>query len=100
MSTIPVDTDEEFFKRADAIIDVANEQLSGATRGKVSASCMYATARFNAWVSACGVDSGEELQAARQEAIDYFTGQYRTMLEENLDEYIRNFVKYMRPKEA
>lgn len=94
---MPNDTDPEFFKRADAIIDVANQQLAQSTRGKVSASCMYATARFNAWVSACSFDTGEDMEAARQEAIDYFTEQYRTMLTENLDEYIRNFGKYMRP---
>lgn len=94
------DTDAEFFKRADAIIDVANDQLAEASRAKVSASCMYATARFNAWVSACGCDTGEQMQAARKEAIEYFTEQYRTMLEENLDDYIGNFGKYMRQDEA
>lgn len=32
------DTDEKFYERADAHINLANEQLAGASRGKASAS--------------------------------------------------------------
>jgi hypothetical protein len=31
----------------------------------------------------------------KQKALEYFTGQYKKMLEENLDDYIENFDKYM-----
>lgn len=88
-------TDKEFFERADAYIDVANQQATQVNRGKVSASMMFATARFNAWVSASGTESGEDLAAVKQEALDYFLEEYRKMLEENLDEYIEHFDKYM-----
>jgi len=91
--------DDLFFKRADAHIDVANAQLKDTSRGKVSASLMYATARFNAWVTACTADSADELRSHRDESIEYFVAQYRTMVEENLDDYIANFEKYMSPKE-
>lgn len=94
------DIDDAFFTRADAIIHLANEQLSDVSRGKVSASCMYATARFSAWVTACGHGSSEDMAAAREETIEYFTEQFRAMLVENLDDYIGNFEKYMRPDEA
>jgi len=90
--------DELFFKRADAHIDLANEQLKDASRGKVSASMMYATARFNAWVTACEADSDDDLRSGKGESIEYFVAQYRSMLEENLDDYIGNFDRYMRPK--
>ena len=89
------DTDKEFFERADAYITLANEQAANVTRGKVSASMMFATARFNAWVSASGTESGEELASVKEEAIEYFTAEYRKMLEENLGEYIEHFDKYM-----
>jgi hypothetical protein len=91
------DVDDKFYDRADAVIGLANEQLAHISRGKVSASCMYATARFNAWVTACGEASGETMKASRAEVLDYFTRQYRAMLEENLDDYIANFEKYMQP---
>ena len=90
--------DELFFKRADAHIDLANEQLKDASRGKVSASMMYATARFNAWVTACEADSDDDLRSGKGESIEYFVAQYRSMLEENLDDYIGNFDRYMRPE--
>lgn len=94
------DIDKDFYNRADAVIHLANDQLAGAGRGKVSASCMYATARFNAWVTACGHESATGLAASKEETLEYFTRQYRAMLEENLDDYIGNFAAYMQPREA
>jgi hypothetical protein len=87
--------DEGFYERADSFIRLANEHCTGIGRGKVSASFMYGMSRFSAWVSATGFDSSEEMKASRQEAIDYFVDQYRAMLEENLDDYIDHFAKYM-----
>ena len=94
------DVDKEFFERADAYITVANEQAQTVNRGKVSASMMFATARFNAWVSASGTETGEELASVKDEALEYFLSEYRKMLEENLDEYIEHFDKYMSPGDA
>ncbi|MEZ5460355.1 DUF3144 domain-containing protein [Dokdonella sp.] len=92
------DIDDEFYNRADAVIYLANEQVEKFSPGKVSASCMYATARFNAWVTACGCSSSLEMRAERKEAIEYFTKQDRAMLEENLDDYINKFAGYMQPE--
>ena len=57
---------------------------------------MYATARFNAWVSACGFADGEQMTSARDETVDYFVTEFQKMLEENLDDYIDNFEGYMK----
>lgn len=84
-------TDPEFYNRADALIGLANQQLGASSRGQVSASMMYAAARFNAWVSACGFGQAQAMREARQETVDYFVKQYRAMLEENLDDYIAGF---------
>lgn len=91
------ETDDRFYDRADAHIHLANKQAEEIGRGKVSSSFMYAVARFNAWVSACKFNSADEMRAARDATIDYFATQYRAMLAENLDDYIKNFEKYMRP---
>jgi len=88
------DADDGFYKRADAHIFLSNNQLKDAPLGNVSASMMYGLARFNACVSASGFQSGEQMSAAREEAIKYFMGQYRQMLEEHLDDYIANFDKF------
>jgi hypothetical protein len=93
---MPPDEDPEFQARADAHIDLSNSQMEKASRGKVSASMMYSVARFNAWVSACGYDSGEEMREKKSETIAYFLEQYSKMLEENLDNYADNFERYMK----
>jgi hypothetical protein len=90
------EADDTFYARADAHIDLSNDQCRGERPGRVSASMMYATSRFNAWVSATGFRSGEELANAREETIQYFVNQYRLMLEENLDDYIQNFERNMK----
>ena len=97
---MPENTDDKFFERADAHISLSNEQVKEVARGKVSASMLFATARFNAWVGASNCQTGEELASARAEAIEYFVGQYRGMLQEHLDEYINNFDQYMHPGKA
>lgn len=89
--------DDTFYDRADSHILLANDQITGDIgRGKVSASFLYAAARFNAWVSACGFADSGQMSAAREETIEYFVTEYRKMLEENLDDYIANFDAYMR----
>ena len=87
--------DDNFYNRADEHINLSNEQLKEISRGKVSASMMYAVARFNAWVSASGFENPEQMQEAREDTIKYFIAEYKKMLEDNLDDYIENFNKYM-----
>ncbi len=91
---MPKDADAGFYQRADAHISLSNDQLKDAGIGNVSASMMYGLARFNACLSASKFQVAKEMAAARQEAIEYFTKQYRLMLEEHLDDYIANFDKY------
>lgn len=89
-------TDNDFYDRADAHINLANEQLGGGDNpGAVSASMMFAATRFNTWVSARGFKSGEEMAQAREQMLKYFCEQYQMMLEDNLDDYINNFDHYM-----
>jgi hypothetical protein len=76
---------------------VASDHLEEASRGKVSASLMYACARFNAWVSANHRQSPAELKSAYGETIEYFVAEYRKMLVQNLDDYVDNFQQYNEP---
>jgi hypothetical protein len=91
--------DDTFYDRADAHIGLSNEQSDKTPLGRVSASMMYATARYNAWVSASGFQSGEDMAKSREQTIEYFVQGYRMMLEQNLDQYIANFDAYMKPKD-
>ena len=94
---MPIDADDLFYERADAHIHLSNDQLSTVSLGAVSASMLYGTARFNAWVSARGFNNGSEMQLKRKKTIDYFVAKYIKMLNENLDDYIKNFDRYMKP---
>ncbi len=96
---MPKQVDEKFYDRADGHIHLANDQLKDATAGTVSASFMYAVSRFNAWRSACGFEKKEDMLAARAETIAYFVEQYEKCLAENLDDYIENFERYMKPQD-
>ena len=94
------DLDEGFYDRADAHINLSNDQITAEIgRGKVIASFMCAVARFNAWVSACGWSSSQEMNDAKDETIEYFVSQYRQILEGNLDDYIDKFNEYMKKSE-
>ncbi len=90
--------DPTFFDRADSHIRLANEHGATVSRGRVSASLMYGSARFQAWNAACWADDAASMKANRQEALAYFVDQYRSMLEENLDDYIEKFDEYMQKK--
>jgi hypothetical protein len=90
------DVDDGFWTRADAHINLANSQCDTIGAGKVSASLLYAASRFNAFVVASNTSSAADLRNRREETLDYFTAEFRKMLEENLDDHIDNFEKYLR----
>ena len=92
-------TDKEFYDRADAFINIANEQLGKAGQTPTNTSFMYAVCRFNAWLVASGFESAEEMKFAKAGALDYFVNQYREMLDEHLDDYINNFDAYTKTQE-
>jgi hypothetical protein len=85
---------KEFWERADKIIALANGQAKDATIGQVSASLLYAAARFNSFNVATSANDVEEMKKDKEEAIKYFTKQYKKMLIENLDDYIENYESY------
>jgi hypothetical protein len=88
------DADHEFYDRAQEHLRIANEQLCEVSCGQVSASMMYACARFNAWLSASSRKSATDLKGAYGETIEYFVAQYRRMLVKNLDDFVANFGDY------
>jgi hypothetical protein len=89
----------EFWARADEVIDIANKQSDDSTSGKVSASLLYAAARFSSFSLASSAKDVEEMKRNVEEAIQYFSGQFEKMLIENIDDYVKNFDSYTLPKE-
>ena len=89
------DWDQDDFSRADQIIELANFQLQKASEGEVSASLMFAAARFNSWVSATGFADGPDMESMKDQTIEYFVAKYREALMLNLNDYIENFATLM-----
>ncbi|MBS63708.1 DUF3144 domain-containing protein [Salinisphaera sp.] len=83
-----------FRSRADEVIDIANRQSQSVSAGQVSASLMYATARFNAFQVAATAETRDDMAEERDNAIEYFTAQYRKMFEDHFDECMANFDRY------
>ncbi len=90
--------DKDFFKRTDAFINVANDLSKEHDLGKVSASLLYAAARFNAYIVASSADDKAAADRNKVEAIEYFTEQYRSMLIANMDDYIEKYDDYLQKK--
>ncbi|WP_412502662.1 DUF3144 domain-containing protein [Shewanella chilikensis] len=90
------DTDKAFFQRASELIDLANKQNQNTEvqTGEVSASFMYALARYNAWFGSTGFAAKEQMQSKKQEMMDYYMERYKEMLEGSMDDYIENFDHY------
>jgi len=84
----------EFRSRADAVIDILNRQAQTVSTGQVSASAMYAAARFNAFQVAATSDDAEQMASERENAVNYFTSQYRKMFEDHFDECLKHFDRY------
>ena len=85
---------EAFWQRTDEVIALANQQSENEESEAVSGSLLYASARFNAFIIAAQAGSKSALQSGKEQALEYFTEQYRQLLAENLDDYIANYAEY------
>jgi hypothetical protein len=86
-----VQRDKEFWDLADSFIQLANTHLDKVKPSRVSASALFAAARFNAFVIAAASESKEQLIVEKEAAIAYFLNQYESMLRENLDEHLARY---------
>ena len=86
-----VQRDKAFWDMADSFIQLANTHLDKEKPSRVSASALFAAARFNAFVIAAATESKAQLIAEKESAIAYFMNQYESMLRENLDEHMARY---------
>ena len=88
--------DENFYKRADEYIALANKHIN-ETQAKpalVNNSLMYGSARFSAWIVAASFTNAEDMIADKANAIEFFTTKFKEMLEEHFDNYALNYDEY------
>lgn len=77
----------EFYDLADRFIELANELTRIQGPQRISAVMLFAAARFNAH---CLFAVDSEAVKNREQAVSYFVGQYRSMLEDNVEEFLRS----------
>lgn len=72
---------------ADQFINVANALVADSKQdiARVGGAMCYAVARFNAHEAS---SKTTDLVATRDEAIEWFSNQYKQMLTDNIDQYI------------
>ncbi len=93
--------DGNFYKRADAHIALANGHINEQTPpADATNSLMFASSRFNAWITAMGFKNAEDMKAEKEEVVNFFTTQYKHMLEENFDNYVENFEQFINGAKA
>lgn len=73
---------------ADQFINVANALVEDSKQevGRVGAAMRYAVARFNAHEASIKTT---DLAASRDDAIEWFSNQFKEMLTDNIDQHIK-----------
>ena len=73
------------YKVADQFISQANSLSESTDRATLAAGLRYAAARFAAFEASLRTDN---LRRDKAEALDAYLDEFRTMLDENLEQYI------------
>jgi len=89
MSDMP--QDKEFYELADAHIALCNTHMGKVKPAKVSASMLFAAARFNAFVIYASSENKAQFLLEKESAITYFMQEYEKYLRENVDEHLSRY---------
>jgi len=86
--------DPRFGERFEAVIALANSQMTKDSATAVATTTAYASARLAAWAVLVNTDSAAQMDERKTQAFDSFMAGYRAMLEEHWDEFRRNYDQY------
>ena len=88
-------TDTPFVRMATAFIDQANAFSREAGQDVVSTALLHAAARYVAFATAAGAETGADFASERNDAIEHFTAQFRDVVTQHYDDYAGNFKAYL-----
>ena len=77
----------EFRQLADVFIDVANKQGETVDNSRVGSAMLFASARFASFVVASHSRNLEQFESEVDNALEFFSNEFKRMLGENLEEY-------------
>ncbi len=78
---------QEFKQLADTFIDLANQHCDKVENTRVGSSMLFASARFSAFVVASHAKDQAHYESEIDNAIEFFSQEFKRMLTENLEEY-------------
>jgi hypothetical protein len=79
--------DTAFFELVDSFIRLANQYGRTNPIEDVGAAIRYAAARYNSYEVA---SKSDDLKRDKESALEWFTGEYKKMLTDNIDYHIEN----------
>ncbi len=82
--------DDSFYDRAEEFIALANKHMTKEVPSKVSASMNWSAARFAAWLATAFEDTAATALPKREEAIEFFTEQFREMFTTHFDAFVQD----------
>lgn len=81
------DDNKKFISMADSFIDLANQYCDDTQNSIVNASFLYGASRFCAFMTASTAGSREKYEANIDDAVDYYTQEFKKMLAEHMEQY-------------
>ena len=76
-----------------------HSKIYRSSTGLIQQTVQIAASRdLTLFVSASNFNSSKELIEAKEATMAFFMKEYKNMLEENMDDYILNFSKYLKPR--
>ncbi|MCZ6722975.1 MAG: DUF3144 domain-containing protein [Gammaproteobacteria bacterium] len=88
------EVDALYREMIDSFIDRANELAEGNSPENVGMALLFAASRFNAFVVSQHAENIDDYEKDLVKAQDFFSSQYREMLNENLEDYKSVYAKY------
>ncbi len=77
----------QLVEAVEKLLDLANELAETSDPDVINAALLHAASRYNAFVVALNTD---DLKDEKRSAVSYLVGEYKAMLEEQLDDFIAN----------
>ena len=92
------DNKDAFFELTDAFIDLANQKGADIDATEMSEAMIYAAARYSAYTIASSCENPQELIDDERDATKHFVHHFKTLLIDNLNDYLDNFDTYLKDK--
>ncbi len=88
------EVDAQYRKMIDSFIDRANRLAEQNSPENVGMALLFAASRFNAFVVSQHAENIGDYEKDIIKAQDFFSSQYKEMLNENLEDYKSVYAKY------